>query len=173
MKKYLILCICITLAINSSAQEKKYSWGIKANYNLSASMDAVKMKSGFDAGLFGEWRLNKLFALSPELLFSIQRFKDKGDPCEIDCRYSYLNLPIMAKFYITKKLSIDVGPQIGYLLSVSSVYYNQVNHFNLSIGAGATYNFNRFFASGRYNASVINAHECPCGTIQAGIGYRF
>lgn len=172
MKKIFILFICLAVAVSSFAQEKKYSWGIKASYNLSSSIDA-KIKSGFNGGLFGEYRFNKLFALSPELLFSMQRFKDKGIPREIDRRYSYINLPIMAKFYILKNLSVDVGPQIGYLLSANDVYYHKYNHFDLSIGAGVTYNFSRFFASVRYNVSVINVNESLNSVIQAGIGYRF
>lgn len=173
MKKILMLFLGLAFAINSFAQERKISWGVKASYNLSTSIDAVKMQSGFDAGLFGEWRFNKLFTLSPELFFSVQRYKNEGIPSEIDRRYSYINLPILAKFYVLKKLSVDVGPQIGYLLSVNSDYYNQINHFDFSIVAGATYNFGRFLASVRYNVSVINANESLNGVIQAGIGYRF
>lgn len=83
--------------------------GRNASCNLSTSVYA-KMRYGFNAGIFGEWRLNKSFVLSPELLFSMRRFMILKDPASgINYRYNYLILPIMAKFYLTKKLSIDVS----------------------------------------------------------------
>ncbi|RZJ55928.1 MAG: PorT family protein, partial [Flavobacterium sp.] len=33
---------------------------------------------------------------------------------------SYLNVPIMAKYYVIEKLSLEAGPQIGFLLSAKN-----------------------------------------------------
>lgn len=173
MKKVLTLLICFALTNYSFAQEKKFSWGVKASYNLSSSLDAT-MKSGFNAGVLGEYRFNKLVALSPELLFSLQRYKSEGDPCDILRYYNLLCLPIMVKFYVTKKLSLDVGPQFGYILSSGCNHNEDCRCFEFSMGFGATYNFSRFFASARYNISASTNHDESLNTvIQAGIGYKF
>jgi hypothetical protein len=62
-----------------------------------------------------EISINDKFSVQPELLFSTQ-----GADAEVGddtFNLSYINLPIMAKYYATEALSIEVGPQIGFLVN--------------------------------------------------------
>ncbi|WAC03840.1 porin family protein [Lacinutrix neustonica] len=39
---------------------------------------------------------------------------------ETKTKLDYLNLPIMAKYYVAEGLSIEAGPQVGFLISAKS-----------------------------------------------------
>jgi hypothetical protein len=117
------------------SQEIKF--GAKVGLNISslrgnypAEIDKTKSKIGFHIGGFAEYSINDKFALQPELLLSTQ-----GGSSEVIEYYgggtyfesfkqtpklTYINLPIMLKYKVIEKLSIEFGPQIGYLISAKS-----------------------------------------------------
>lgn len=117
------------------SQEIKF--GAKVGLNISslrgnypAEIDETKSKIGFHIGGFAEYSINDKFALQPELLLSTQ-----GGSIEVIEYYgggtyfesfkqtpklTYINLPIMLKYKVIEKLSIEFGPQIGYLISAKS-----------------------------------------------------
>lgn len=186
MKKIALLIVCIAITCGAYAQDgKKFSWGVKAALNLSnywgAESDGAKMKVGYQAGLVAEYRFSNLFAIAPELMFSAQGAKGDYEGEKFSQNVNYINLPIMAKFYVIKNLSIDFGPQIGYAIfahgagvEISTSAYNA---FDFGLGIGATYNFNKFFVDARYNMSLTNfAKEVGSNknsNIQIGVGYKF
>ena len=100
----------------------------------------LKNKSdiGFHIGGFAEFILNDKFSIQPELLFSKQgnnveftttdyEFSDGTGESDTEKltqspNLSYINLPIMFKYKVIEKLSIEFGPQIGYLISAKSTW---------------------------------------------------
>lgn len=190
MKKIFTLITCLALVSGVFAQtesSKKYSWGVKAGLNVSSlvgsDVSGAKMKAGFHAGLVSEYRFCNYFAAGSELLFSLQGtgVKDGGDA---KLNIGYINIPMMAKFYVTEKLSIDVGPQIGFALYMKAkadgvtvtVPSDTYHTFDLSMGAGATYSFWKLFASARYNIGLVNVMKDSGNknsVIQVSVGYKF
>ena len=134
MKK-IILASLILFSTGTFAQE--INFGVKAGINISNLrgdypdvIDENKSKIGFHIGGFAEYEINDKFTLQPELLFSTQGntygFKDYYgggtyyDGAEYNLKLNYLNLPIIIKYKVIEKLSIDFGPQIGYVLSAKT-----------------------------------------------------
>ncbi|MEG2218362.1 MAG: porin family protein [Muribaculaceae bacterium] len=189
MKKIALLIICIAMTCGAYAQDGKFSWGVKASLNLSnivgSGSDGTNIKVGYQAGLVGEYRFTKLFAIAPELVFSAQGAHADGDIdgviIKAAANINYINLPIMAKFYVTKDLSIDFGPQIGYAVFFHTagvkVPTDNYNAFDFSLGIGATYNFNKLFVDARYNLGltdiVKHSDSNKNSNIQIGLGYKF
>lgn len=107
-----LMIISITCSLN--AQDIKI--GAKAGINFASvtgDIDAVKTKIGFHIGGVAEIPINESFYAQPELLFSSQGYKlDNGTGT-----LNYLSLPIIGKYYVNEQLSIEAGPQIGFLLS--------------------------------------------------------
>ena len=110
---------------NHATSRNRIHFGVKTGLNLSnlANMDEgenLKFKAGFHGGVFGEFKFG-WFAIQPELLFSMQGAKETetDDDFKSTTRLNmnYLNLPVMAKFYFAEGFCIEVGPQIGLLLS--------------------------------------------------------
>jgi hypothetical protein len=96
-------------------------FGIKTGGLLSnMAVEDLKNKIGFQVGAFAEFKFNK-FAIQPELLFSMQGAKTDYDTDygEVNGKYNlnYLHIPVMAKFYIVDGLCLEIGPQLGVLLS--------------------------------------------------------
>jgi hypothetical protein len=158
MKKILVLAVITVLGF-TNANAQKIKFGAKAGINITnitgnntSSLEAV---SAFNFGLVTEIPIAKKFSFQPELMFSGQGYSFEGRDGNL-VSLSYLNVPLMAKYYVTKGLSLEAGPQIGYLLSAKNASTNVKDAFkkvdfaaNLGIGYklenglnfGARYNF--------------------------------
>jgi hypothetical protein len=134
MKK-IILTSFMLCSVFGFSQEIKF--GAKVGLNLSnlrgdypTGIDEHNSKIGFHIGGFAEYEINDKFTLQPELLFSTQGntygYKDYYgggsyyDGADYNLKLNYLNLPVILKYKIIEKLSIDFGPQIGYLMSAKT-----------------------------------------------------
>lgn len=134
MKK-IILTSLMFCTVSLFSQEIKF--GAKAGLNLSnlngdypTKINEKSSKIGFHIGGFAEYEINDKFTLQPELIFSTQGntygFKDyygNGsyyDGADYNLSLNYLNLPIILRYKVIEKLSIDFGPQIGYVLSANT-----------------------------------------------------
>lgn len=184
MKKIILLALALSLSFGAFAQ---FSWGVKAGLNITSitgdDVDA-KSKVGFNAGAFAEYSINDWFAISPELLYSAQGCKGDVDEADVALRFNYINIPILAKFYVLEKLSVETGPQLGFVVSakakaddvtakMDSDFYNS---FDFSWAVGATYNFGKVFANARYNfglTDVVKEATNKNSVFQIGVGYRF
>jgi hypothetical protein len=216
MKKLVLLAAVLVSASAASAQ---FTYGVKAGANLAniSSSDKVaamisgetglksegKMLPSFHVGAFGEYKVSDLFSVAAEAVYSGQGAKAdlsgsiesvavKGDA---KINFGYLNVPILAKFYVTEDLSLDLGPQFGFLMS-SKVSTSTIvegttvktedkskeglNKTDISAALGLTYNFSNFFVQGRYNLGLNEFVKDNEGddkfknnVIQLGVGYRF
>lgn len=134
MKKFFLLA---AFAASTLGFAQDISIGAKAGVNLSnisysgefyKNSPDSKMLTSFHVGGLLELKLTDMIALQPELLFSSQGAKQESlednETVKIESKstskYNYLTLPIMGKFYVAEGLSLEVGPQIGYLLSAKA-----------------------------------------------------
>ena len=134
MKKIILTSLMLCSAFAFS-QEIKF--GAKVGLNISnlkgdypEEIDEQDSKTGIHLGVFAEYKINEKFTLQPELLYSIQgntygykNYYDSGsyyEGADYNLNINYLNLPIIFKFKIIEKLSIDFGPQLGYVLSAKT-----------------------------------------------------
>lgn len=184
MKKVLLSAVAVMAFMSVSAQETRF--GVKAGANLSTfGGDAEDAKSlvGFQVGGFAEIKLTDKFAIQPEILFSTQGAKSEesalGSTAEYKSNLSYLNIPVMAKYYVAEKFSLEAGPQIGFLLSAKEKYefsgngvsesgkedvkdsYESID-FGVNFGAG--YDFTENLSVGlRYNLGLSNIAKTEDG----------
>ena len=136
MKKVLIIAIAFSLLLGASnlfAQNPDVGLtgkGLKAGLNLanftgSDKPSDVKMRTAFAFGGFLTYSFTDLFAIQPELLYSMKGAKEKvvdqGITVDITEKLSYLEIPVLFKVKLvgapTFKPNFYVGPGIGFLLS--------------------------------------------------------
>ncbi|RZJ50008.1 MAG: PorT family protein, partial [Flavobacterium sp.] len=98
---------------------------------------------------------------------------------------SYLNVPIMAKYYVIEKLSLEAGPQIGFLLSAKNQVDDLKDSFksvDFGLNLGASYDITEhFFAGVRYNIGLSNIADVPDesdyktnnSVVSVSVGYKF
>lgn len=117
MKKIFLLFVMAGCFTAANAQVK---FGGKAGLNISDASgedaEGGKAKAGFHIGALAELPIAGKFSVQPELVFSMQGAKDD----DVKMNLNYLNLPILAKYTFIKGLSVQSGPQVGFLLSAKA-----------------------------------------------------
>jgi len=187
MKKLILIAIAVIFSL-TSVQAQDVNFGAKAGINftsLNGDDDDLDGKTSFHIGAVAEIPVSDVFSVQPELVFSNQGAKD-GD---IKFNVSYLNLPIMAKYYVGEGISIEGGPQIGFLMdakvkdddtSVDVKDETKGIDFGLGIGAGYKADSGLNFAI-RYNFGLSNIvdeddagdFELKNGVVQVSVGFFF
>lgn len=185
---------------------EKVEFGVKGGLNISNLTEAQdnKTRINFHIGALAEFKINENFSIQPELMYSRQGITGSTREGDMDMVYDveavfkldYLNLPIMAKYYIKEGFSIQAGPQIG--LIVTAKYEEETTgmgmnmtviediksgiktvDFGLNFGLGYELPVGVFFDA-RYNVGLtgifkdIEDSVKPLNRVfQLSVGYKF
>lgn len=126
------------------------------------------------------------FSVQPELLYSAQGAKMSFEGFTAKYNFDYINIPVLAKFMVTEGISIEAGPQVGFLVSANAKADGESNDlkdelkgtdFSGVVGLGYEMDSGLNFAA-RYNLGFGNIVESGEGdlknnVIQLSIGYMF
>ena len=129
MKKLLLSFIVLTLLLQANAQEGDIQFGAKGGLNfatLTGDLEGLKGRTSFHLGGMAEIPMTEKLSIQPELLFSSQGAKEDNN----SLIFNYINVPILAKYYVTNELSLEAGPQFGYLLSANLKYDSEGDDLN-------------------------------------------
>ena len=130
----LFLAIVMIFTTVSSSLAQNANFGIKAGPNYSTLSGNRGGENdyllGFHAGLTSEFILSPTFSLQPELIYSLEGVQTKYNysigeaifSSDQKIKLDYINLPVMMKYFLNPALSIQAGPQIGYLISAKNEY---------------------------------------------------
>lgn len=196
MKQFCIITVIALLSM-SSVNAQNVQFGAKVGVNFASingdDTDELDMRTSFHVGVFSELSYSERFSLQPELVYSSQGAKMSEEGFDVSIRLSYINLPIIAKYYLTEGLSLEAGPQFGLLLSakVKSEFdgeseeediKDELNDFDFGINFGAGYKLeNGINFTARYNYGFTNLADTEDlddtkinnGVIQVSVGYNF
>ena len=182
MKKFLLVVIAMVTLGSVHAQTAfkskvegitgtEFYFGPKFGFNVAGISDGPnKSKLSFLVGAFAEFKFNDLFGLQTELIYSRQGDKGKEGGTKYWMRVNYLNIPVLAKFYVWEGLSVDLGPQLGFALNgkhktkhggtETKSTIKHLNTVDLSFGLGLSYDFDMgLVLSARYNLGLTNVVE--------------
>lgn len=175
MKKIILTAAAVFVFGLTNAQDVKY--GVKLGIN-NPSISGIRgevghvFKLGINLGGFAEFAVSDKLFVQPELLFSTQGANSKATGLTADSQLNlnYLNIPVMVKYYVIDKLSLEAGPQIGFLVSAKENDTDPYTHksvildvkneyksldFGFNLGAG--YDFSSNISAGlRYNIGMSN-----------------
>ena len=109
----------------ATAQTTGWQVGPKAGLNLSVLDGQINASGDFKPGLlvggFARWRPTERFAIQPELVYSQQGTTNTatylGNKATSHVHLNYINIPLLVKVYLGKLVNVQVGPQLGLLLS--------------------------------------------------------
>ncbi len=168
MKKIILYALAVMVFGIANAQGTGSRFGIKAGVNFpnsSSDFNENENLIGYQVGIFSEIKTVENFGIQPELFYSTHGVKNKferdGVTYNNDIKFRYLNLPILAKYFVTQGLSVQAGPQIAFLMKAEENGINITDHvktidFGLNFGIG--YNFLDVCSVDlRYNLALSNA----------------
>lgn len=180
MKKFIIF-IAISVFTYSTAQSQEFRLGAKVGVNFASiggdGAENLDPRLGFHLGGLVEIPLVGKFALQPEILYSSQGTKQGyyniifDSNIKSNLKLDYINIPVMGKYYIIEGLSVELGPQIGFLVSAKDKYKNHDDTGNdnvkdsyrsvvFAVGIGASYRLDSgVFFSLRFNKGISQINE--------------
>lgn len=175
---------------SSNKESMSPSFGIKGGVNLAtvtgSDFDSPDSRTSFHVGLVGEVPIADILSIQAEVLYSGQGFDFRplpgGDKAEF--QLDYINVPVLAKVYVFKGLSLEVGPQFGFLVnekidfkSGNDIDLDDAKKFDFGVAGGLTFQTDMgLFASGRYVYGVTNIYDdvnIKNSVFQIGLGYKF
>ncbi|HLS12512.1 MAG TPA: porin family protein [Flavobacteriaceae bacterium] len=190
MKKLILIISVFIFTISTIQAQKNVTFGAKAGINLSNlssdNFTSTKMRTGFHLGLLAEIPLSNIFSIQPELLYSTQGTKASqitlgGDPVKTDYKLDYIQVPILAKVYLTESLSLEAGPSFNFLIKeeIDERKTDFGSNFEFAGTLGASYMIKGgFFVNARYFYGFTNALNTFTTTynnsgFQIGVGFIF
>ncbi|WP_245895619.1 porin family protein [Flavobacterium album] len=170
------------------------SFGVKGGVNFAtlsgSDIDSPDSRTSFHVGVLAEFPLAEIFSIQAEALYSGQGFKfnfagTDGDKAEY--QLDYINVPVLAKVYIVKGLSIEAGPQFSFLVNEEfdanpnsdsgDIQLDGAKSFEFGVAAGLTFQTEiGLFATGRYNMGLTEIYDnvdAKNSVFQLGVGYKF
>ena len=195
----LITAATVMLAtVGMNAQEREISIGVKGGVNFATVMgddiNSPDSRTSFHVGLLTEFPMTNMFSIQAEALYSGQGFKGNfngTDGDKVEYQLDYISIPVLAKLYITKGLSVEVGPQFSFKINEEFDFNPNSNNgdinlegtayeakdLEVAVGAGLTFQTEMgFFATGRYNyglTEIIEKSDLKNSVFQLGVGYKF
>ena len=112
MKNLILACVVFFLSGNLIAQE--FDLGIKggANFSKINGIGDLENRNTFSVGVFSSIKLSAKLAVQGDLLYSDQG----GEASDRDFNLTYINVPIVLKYYFVENLNIHTGAQFGVLI---------------------------------------------------------
>lgn len=196
--------------VNYSSQQQKETsfsdkgsgflmkYGVKAGLNMTSISNDMAFDPGFGMGVgfrvggflnmrWGYRTENSLkgtglWGFQPELMYSNQAVKtDAGD-----VKMNYIAVPLLLKVYPTTALSIEVGPELSYLISTSpstmavdgaEINVGDCKGMNVGLAAGLAYDFEMGLTVGaRYTygfTDMAKNLKWKNSNIQVTVGWMF
>ncbi|TRW24775.1 PorT family protein [Flavobacterium zepuense] len=182
----------------SNSDSMSPSFGVKGGVNFATvtgdDFDSPDSRTSFHVGVFGEFPIAEIFSIQVEALYSGQGFDanfDGPDGDKAEVQLDYINVPVLAKFYIVKGLSIEAGPQFSFLVNDEFDFNPNSDNgdidladngvdtqtFEFGVAGGLTFQTEMgLFATARYNqgiTDVVKDVNVKNSVFQLGIGFKF
>ena len=197
MKMTILIVASFFGIASATAQSDKtgFEFGVRGGVNFAtianenSNLDSPDERTSFYAGLVAELPLQERFSLQGEVFYSGQGF-DRNIPLvneKVEYQADYIQVPLLAKFYIVEGLSIAAGPQFGFKVNEEIDYKpgsdngdintDSLNTFDMQGTAGLEYKFgNGLFVQGRYSygfSDLVEDSSIHTSVFSAGLGYMF
>lgn len=191
MKKLFLAVVAMMVSAATFAQNEVGQLTIqpKVGVNIANITDAVGAdpRIGLAAGAEFEYGLTDNIGLSAGVLYSMQGAKASEESVDYTLKLDYLNVPILANFYVSKGLALKLGVQPGFKLSskvkgeASGVtaeleVEDGVKSVDLSIPVGISYQYQNLVFDARYNwgvTKIIDDADSKNSVFQITVGYKF
>lgn len=190
MKKLFLAVVAMMVSAATFAQNEAGQITIqpKVGVNIANITDAVGAdpRIGLAAGAEFEYGLTDNIGLSAGVLYSMQGAKTTEEGVDCTLKLDYLNVPILANFYVAKGFAVKLGVQPGFKLSSKAkakgsgasveLDVDGIKSVDLSIPVGVSYQYQNIVFDARYNwgvTKIIDDADSKNSVFQITVGYKF
>ena len=188
MKKLLMIVAMMVATLSANAQNEVGQITLKPMAGMTLAtitdFDNVKMKAGLVAGVEAEYGISENFGITGGVLYSMQGCKAKEGDGKM--KLDYINVPVLANYYIIPGLAVKAGLQPGFKVrgkwkteangQSTEGDFNGGKSFDLSIPFGISYEFSNFVIDGRYQLGLTdtsNGGSSKNSVFMFSVGYKF
>ena len=130
---------------------------------------------GFSIGLEAEYIAHPNIGVSLGLMYAHEGTDHELKEAEVGL--DYLNVPLMANFYITPQFAFRLGAQVGFMVDSDYDDSSICNKVDFSIPVGIQYEYQNFMLGLRYNWGLTKVYKESHfneknQVIQIDLGYR-
>ena len=191
----LLLVFCGTLLTTgavysqSSKRDEGIKLGFKSGLNVSNFMSSdidedMTFRTSIHIGFLAEVIISDKASFQPELLYSGQGYVGE----DTKKKFNYINVPLLLKYYVAENISIEAGPQVGFLINSiergnnGNTDFEDQNIVDFGVNIGLGYEFpSGIFFQGRYNLGLTNINgsddsdkfSYSNSVFQISVGYMF
>lgn len=190
MKKLFLAVVAMMVSAATFAQNEVGQLTIQPKVGVSIAniTDAVGAdpRIGLAAGAEFEYGLTDNIGLSAGVLYSMQGAKTTEEGVDCTLKLDYLNVPILANFYVAKGFAVKLGVQPGFKLSSKAkakgsgasveLDVDGIKSVDLSIPVGVSYQYQNIVFDARYNwgvTKIIDDADTKHSVFQITVGYKF
>lgn len=184
MKKISLILIMILISFFYTSVSAQVKAGVKGGLS-AARISNFKgdRKLGIHAGFFAGIQLGKKWSYQQELLYSAEGQHYYADELDWTIALGYAQLPMMVRYQPAKKIYLELGPQLGFLVHAASTggdsekldVKRSFNNTQVALAAGAGVNINDHISFyGRYHAGLtdvtLGRYDDRSSVILIGVG---
>lgn len=202
MKKVFFMALLLATGLSGMAQNEVGQWSIqpKVGINIAnmTNTDNSDPRVGLVVGAEAEVQATPLLGISVGALYSQQGCKASGDEGSGTLKLDYIDVPVLANFYVAKGFALKVGVQPGFKVNDkvkvkaggasaevgikealrASGSDADLKSFDLAIPFGLSYCYRNIQLDARYNLGVTKVLEADDesthhAVFQITLGYRF
>lgn len=193
MKNLIFLFSLLLLTGTTVTAQEHVFFGAKGGISFtgmsSDGFQDTEMRRGYQVGVLAEIPFTLRFSVQPELLYATQGTEAEiamlgSGPVLVEYQLDYIQVPVLAKYYLLYNLSLEAGPSVNFLIDeelfgTSNPQNNSVQTFEFGGAVGASYLFfGGFFVHARYVQGFTNVfnNESIVGSaknygFQLGLGF--
>ena len=197
-KPFIIAAILFVFVQGSLVAQNEFSFTPKVGLNMAnisgtgGNNGGSDPRYGINVGFSVEKMFFPQFALESGVFYSMQGMRFPSG--RLDVNLDYINVPILAKYYVFKGLNVFAGPQLGFnvkaetkgsLVDETIDYKDYIKTFDPALVFGLGYQFDMGLSvSANYNWSFLNQMKDGSyvgveddnyhnHVIQVNVGWRF
>jgi len=189
MKKFIMIAALGVMTLTASAQNSVGQLTLKPMVGMTIANvtdGGGDSKIGLAAGVEAEYGVSEKFGVTFGAIYSMQGCKGSEDGVTTKIKLEYINIPILANYYVAPGLAIKAGIQPGFNVksdvsaksSGVKVQYDLegIKSVDFSIPVGISYEISDFVIDARYNwglTSIMDESDSKNSVFMISLGYKF
>ena len=165
-KHFIISVILLVFIQGSLVAQSEFNFTPKVGLNIAniSGTGGTDPRYGVNVGFSVEKMILPKFALESGVFYSMQGMRFTSG--NLDVNLDYLNVPILAKYYVFNGLNLFAGPQLGFNVKAETKgsivdetidYKDYIKTFDPALVFGLGYQFDMGLCiSASYNWSILN-----------------